>query len=94
MEFEQMINELMASLQENSEVSNVTSRRNWVIRTEVWDGEPIIFWAGRYGEARRLGLLSEFVSLIAKNKIRWYEYTYKADFEKALQILRAAGFRE
>lgn len=94
MEFEKMIDGLVDMVKEGRDGSNVTTRRNWVIRTEVWDGKPIILWAGRYGEAARRGLLSESVSLIVKDRIRWYTFTRKADFEQAMQILQAVGFRE
>lgn len=76
-------------------VSNTPGRRNWLIRTEVSrKGELVIFYNGAYGRADDLGLLSERISYIAEHKVRWYKFTYKKDYEAALNALRAMGAKE
>lgn len=71
--------------------SQVCGRRNYVIRVHMKDKE--IKFAGGFGEARRKGLLCEYVSYIVEHEVVWLEYTYKKDFDGAIEVLRFFGYR-
>ena len=71
---------------ENELGSVVRGNRNWAIRTEVL-GSLKIAYVGRYGAMKRRGLMGARIAAIEKYNIRWYKYTYKKDFEKALKML-------
>ena len=79
---------------ENELGSKVEGRRNWVIRTEKSPatGKLYILYSGGYGEASRKGLLQASLSEICKYSVRWYEFTYKADYLEALDKLTKAGY--
>ena len=71
---------------ENELGSVVRGNRNWAIKTMVL-GELKIAYVGRYGAMKRRGLMGDRIAAIEKYNIRWYKYTYKRDFEKALKML-------
>lgn len=81
---------------ENSLYSEVKGNRNWSIRTEhyvIADNEEIkIAYVGRHGALERRHMFSEFIRDIIKYNIRWYNYTYKKDFEKNITRLAENGF--
>ena len=68
----------------NKVCSKVNGRRNYVIRTE--NGK--IVFAGGYGTAKRYGWLSEYLTYITEHHVRWYEFTYKKDFDEACALLK------
>ena len=85
--------ELLAGLMESvvaGEIgSKVTSRRNWVVKT--YDDTVVI---AAFGVAERNYLIGpEYLTEIAKHKIRTFYYTYKADALKAYKALRDAGYK-
>lgn len=71
--------------------SKVEGRRNWAIRIEK-HGDRKIARVGGYGQMRRRNLLCEYVRIINKYQIRWFEYTYKKDFKVAVEALENAGY--
>lgn len=81
---------------ENNLYSEIKGNRNWCIRTEHYitsDGQEIkTAYVGRYGALKRRGLLSEFIRNIGKYHIRWYNFTYKKDFEKNITQLAENEF--
>ena len=81
---------------ENKLFSNVKGNRNWAIRTERWTNdegiERKVAYVSRYGMMARRGMFSEFVRVIVKYNIRWYEFTYKKDFEEAIKLLEVDGY--
>ena len=81
---------------ENEIFSNCKGNRNWGIRIEHYmtaDGAEIKkAYVGRYGALQRRGLLGAFIKDIGKYHIRWYEYTYKKDFETVITTLAENGF--
>lgn len=87
-ELMEMAIELKKMEEENNIMSNVKGNRNWGIKTEIFpkSGDKYAY-IGRYGALRRRGLMSEFIKDIIKYRIRWYEYTYKKDFEEAVTML-------
>lgn len=76
---------------ENTLGSKVKGRRNWAIRIENHDGKKIA-WVGGYGQMRRRNLLGEYIRIINKYQIRWFEYTYKKDFKVAVKALEDARY--
>lgn len=78
---------------ENNLFSKVEGRRNWVIRvqTSSQTGNRFIYYKGGFGKACRLNCMEAYLRDIANEKIRWYEFTYKKDYLKALEILKECG---
>ena len=75
----------------NKIISKVEGNRNWVIKTEVYDGKKVAI-CNRFGELKRRGHMVELLKTIAKYHIRWYEFTYKKDYMKAIEILKNNGY--
>jgi len=80
---------------ENTLHSKVDGRRNWVIRVETWtttDGERkrVITYRGGYGFACDHGFMGCFVREIGERNIRWYTFTYKKDYQAAVNALKIA----
>ena len=67
--------------------SKVNGRRNYFIRTEIIDGKFYVFGCGM-GEAVDRGITKCYLREIEEYHIRMYEFTYKKDFTKTLQILK------
>ncbi len=90
-ELTKIVVELVKMDVENTLGSKVDGRRNWAIRIENHDGVKVAY-AGGYGRMARRNLLGEYVRIIKKNQIRWFEYTYKKDFKTAVKALEEAGY--
>lgn len=89
-----MMSNLVAMEIENNSHSKINGRRNWVIRTEIYDGEKCVVFHGAFGEGERRGWLApESLKNIEKYSIRWYKYTYKKDYLKALEELKNDGYK-
>ena len=73
---------------ENNIVSKVDGRRNWFIRTEIRNNHLLIYNCG-FGEAKNKGLTSCRLFDIPKYNIRFYTFTYKKNYKKALETLQA-----
>ena len=73
--------------------SKVNGNRNWLIRIEEDEeqGKRIVY-AGRYGRGERF--LVESLMYMARHKVNWFEYTYKKDYEEAMQILQENGYKK
>ena len=71
--------------------SKVEGRRNWAIRIENHDGVKVAY-VGAYGQMRRRNLMSEYIRIIKKYQVRWFEYTYKKDFKAVVKALEEAGY--
>ena len=71
--------------------SRVCARRNYVIR--VHKVSKVIMFAGGFGEANRKGYLRESIKNIGEYGVVWLEYTYKKDFEDALDVLHFFGYK-
>lgn len=71
--------------------SKVDGRRNWAIRTEN-HGDVKVAYVGAYGQMRRRNLMSEYIRIIKKYQVRWFEYTYKKDFKAVVKALEDAGY--
>ena len=71
--------------------SKVEGRRNWAIRIENHDGVKVAY-VGGYGQMRRRNLMGEYIRIIRKYHIRWFEYTYKKDFKTVVKTLKNAGY--
>lgn len=68
--------------------NKVEGRRNYAIITHDND-----FWAVGYGEAKRRGLLCWYLREMGEHNIHIIDFTYKKDFNKAIEALTAAGMR-
>ena len=70
--------------------SKVSGRRNWVIRTE---NDNVVF-AGAWGEAKRRGWLRPIpLVYMVEKSVRFYEFTYRKDFDLALEKIRIRNER-
>ena len=82
---------------ESKYFSKVKGNRNWCIRTErliTEEGKTYkSAWMGRYGAMTRHGMMGESLRYICKYNVRWYEFTYKKDFEEMVSLLEADGYR-
>ena len=81
-----MLNALKDLLNEKELHSVVNGKRNWFIRTAVKDGKFFVEYAGKYGNAR--WLREESLKVIRENQVRFYVFTRKADYLKALKALK------
>ena len=80
--------ELKKMDEENNIMSIVKGNRNWGIKIEIIPESGNKYaYIGRYGALCRRGLMGEFIRNIIKYHIRWFEYTYKKDFEEAVTML-------
>ena len=80
--------ELKKMDEENNIMSIIKGNRNWGIKTEIVpESGKKYAYIGRYGALCRRGLMSELIKNIIKYHIRWFEYTYKKDFESAVAML-------
>lgn len=75
----------------NNLCSKLDGRRNWTIRIEEREDVKVAY-VGGYGVMKRRGMLGAFLKSIAKYHIRWFEYTYKKDFKKAVKVLEDNGY--
>lgn len=95
-ELTEMVFNLISMEYENDLYSEIKGNRNWCIRTEHYitsNGQEIKkAYVGRYGALVRRGLLSALIRNIGKYHIRWYEFTYKKDFEKNITRLAENEF--
>ena len=95
-ELKEMVLNLISMEYENDLYSEIKGNRNWCIRTEHYitpNGQEIkTAYVGKFGALARRGFLSELVSNIGKYHIRWYEFTYKKDFEKNITRLAENEF--
>ena len=85
---------MLNMLGENERTSKVEGRRNWLIRVQELNGKNRIVFAGGWGEGKRQGWMIEQVSYIVEHNVRWFEFTYKADYLKVLNNLKENGFTE
>lgn len=76
---------------ENTLGSKVEGRRNWAIRIEKHDNVNVAY-VGGYGRMARRNLLGEYIRIINKYQIRWFEYTYKKDFKTVVKALEDSGY--
>lgn len=76
---------------ENELGSKVDGRRNWAIRIEN-HGDVKVAYVGGYGRMAKRNLLGEYVRIIKKYQIRWFEYTYKKDFKAVVKALEDANY--
>lgn len=83
---------LMKMEVENELMSIVRGNRNWVIKTLDY-GDMKVAHVGKIGAMRRYGEMGEMISAIVKYNIRWYEYTYKRDFDKTWKMLEDNGYK-
>ena len=76
--------------------SVIKGNRNWVIRKESYVCEDGSIWnhayISKFGEMKRTGLFNERLKDICKHNIRWYYFTYKKDFLKAVKTLEENGY--
>ena len=70
-------------------ISKVNGRRNYVIRMEMKDKEAYI---GTMGAMVHRGLMGEYLSYMVKHGTCWAEYTYKKDWQAAVNALAENGF--
>lgn len=68
--------------------SEVTGRRNWVIRT--YDDKA---QCGGFGQMERCGMLGAFLRDMAKHGICWRYFTYKKDWLEAMKAYKEAGYQ-
>ena len=88
-----MINELAAGAVEKPLCSNVCGNRNWAIKIDesisAIDGKPFYqVFCGKHRQLLEHRQFSESLSWIREHHTRWYHFTYKKDFEKALAVLK------
>lgn len=89
----EIVNGLLNMIEEEAKISNIGSKRNWLIRVEERSGKNRIVYAGAFGEGKRRGWLSPVnVTYIAEHNVRWFMFTYKADYMKALNTLKDNEF--
>lgn len=70
-------------------ISKLNGRRNWTIRMEMVDKKAYV---GTFGLLNRRGFNSEFLSYMASHGTCWAEFTYKKDFNDAIDALKENGF--
>ena len=70
-------------------VSKVNGRRNYVIRMEMNDKRAYV---GTMGAMVSHRLMSERLSYMAEHGTSWAEYTYKKDWQAAVNALAENGF--
>lgn len=68
--------------------SKVEGRRNWAIST--FDDKAYV---GGFGQLKRAGLLRCLLIDIAEHGILFREFTYKKDWQEAVEKLKAAGYK-
>lgn len=90
----EIINALTNVLVADKIVSKVDGRRNWVIRVQVDDNNNPIMYCGGYGEMGRWGMLTERLDYMGKHKVNWFKFTYKADYLRAIEMLKLLGYVE
>ena len=94
-----MLQEIISNLTETIAIddlcSKVEGRRNWVIRFEKnYAGKYHILYKGAFGIACNRGLLEEYLMYMAEHKTKWIYFTYKKDYLKALEALKALGIEQ
>lgn len=85
----EILTELIDSQISEKIVSKLDGNKNWMIHTEINNGKPRIRFAGRKGQGEVFQTC--FLSEMAKYHYRWFYFTYKKDYKKALEILLANG---
>ena len=88
MTMEKILEGLIAMEIAQSAGSKVTGKRNWMIATANVNEKLIIRYAGTKGAGAWCE--SCFLTDIAKYNYRWFYFTYKKDYEKALKALKEA----
>lgn len=69
--------------------SKIDGNRNWLIHTEIVNGQLRISYAGRPGAGSAYQVCS--LAEMAKYHYRWYYFTYKKDYKEAYDTLIASG---
>ena len=75
-------------------VNKVNGRRNWVLHVidnYTGDNRMVVFH-GTFGEADKRGCLVNSLADISRRHIRNYFFTYKKDYEKALQWMKMCNY--
>ena len=75
----------------NNLCSKLDGRRNWAIRIEEREDRKVAY-VGGYGRMADCRMMSAYLKEIAKYHIRWFKYTYKKDFKKAVKVLEDNGY--
>lgn len=89
----EIIQGLTEMMIDNELHSKVSGNRNWIIKVENADsGNRYITYAGRPGNASYF-MQRGFITDIVKYKIRWYYFTYKKDFDEAIEKLTSIGIK-
>lgn len=76
-----MAKEIMEVKRDEAIGSKLNGRRNYVIRTDIWNGK-ICMINGTYKHLEENGWLCETLKHIVEHNTRWYYFTYKKDYEE------------
>lgn len=82
----EMLNELIIAEVDKALVSKIPGRKNWLIATEVIDGEMSIRYAGPAGRGEWCTTCT--LKEMTKYHYRWYYFTYKKDYDEALKLIK------
>ncbi len=88
MDITEMVNGLTKMETTNKYFSKVNGNINWTIRIETGITGKKYAYAGRAGALRKRGLTSAYIREICERNIRWFDFTYKKDFEEMVELLK------